>query len=93
MFLSATRLAVSRTGNYIDATKLVVCHKRRIHNNKVFKGVAKRGKSSTGWFFGFKLHAVINEYGQLVVFKITSGNVADNDKNLLEKLTQHLQGF
>ena len=93
MFLSATRLAVSSTGNYIDATKLVVCHKRRIHNNKVFKGVAKRGKSSTGWFFGFKLHAVINEYGQLVVFKITSGNVADNDKNLLEKLTQHLQGF
>lgn len=27
---------------------------------KVFQDLAQRGKSSMGWFYGFKLHAVIN---------------------------------
>jgi hypothetical protein len=78
LFLTARRLSASSHGNYIDATKLVVCHNKRIFSHKVFKGLANRGKSSTGWFFGLKLHAVINQYRQLVVFNITSGNVADN---------------
>jgi hypothetical protein len=92
-FLCACRLAESSNGNIIDATKLVVCHNKRIFDHKVFKGIAKRGKSSTGWFFGLKLHAIINEYGQLVIFEITSGNIADNNKTLLDKITQRLQGF
>lgn len=92
-FLSACRLSTTTDGNYIDATKLVVCHNKRIFSHKVFDGIAKRGKSSTGWFFGLKLHAVINQYGQLVVFNITSGNVADNNPSLLEKLTKRLTGF
>lgn len=62
-------------------------------NRRVFNGIAKRGKSSTGWFFGLKLHAVINQFGQLVVFKVTSGNVADNNTALLERLTERLKGF
>ena len=56
--------------NYIDSTKLVVCHNRRIRRNKVFKGLAARGKSSMGWFYGFKLHIIVNEYGQIVSFFI-----------------------
>lgn len=92
-FLNACRLATSARGNYIDSTKLIVCHNKRIFNHKVFKDIAKRGKSSTGWFFGFKLHAVINARGQLVVFGVSAGNVADNNHNLLEKLTQRLEGF
>lgn len=92
-FLSACRLSFTTQGNFVDATKLVVCHNKRIPGHKVFAGIAKRGKSSTGWFFGFKLHAVINQFGQLVIFRITPGNIADNDINLLESLTERLQGF
>lgn len=92
-FLSACRLAASTEANYMDATKLVVCHNKRIFSHKVFKDVAKRGKSSTGWFFGLKLHAIINQYGQLVVFNVTPGNIADNNTSLLEKLTERLTGF
>lgn len=92
-FLAGCRLATTTQGNYVDATKLVVCHNKRIPNHRVFDGIAKRGKSSTGWFFGFKLHAVINQFGQLVVFRVTSGNIADNNPNLLQKLTSRLEGF
>ena len=82
-FLLAHRLSHTTEGNYIDATKLVVCHNKRIFNHKVFEGFASRGKSSTGWFFGFKLHAIINSNGQLVVVHITTGSVADNNQDLL----------
>ncbi len=92
-FLSACRLATPTEANYIDSTPLVVAHNRRKQQNKTFKGLARTGKTSTGWFFGFKLHAVINQKGQLVVFTITTANVADNNQDLLEKLTQRLKGF
>lgn len=93
VFLSACRLSSTTEANYIDATKLVVSHNKRIPSHKTFVSIAKRGKSSTGWFFGFKLHAVINHLGQLVVFSLTPGNVADNNVDLLDKLTTHLKGF
>ncbi len=62
---------------YIDATKLQVCHNIRIPRNKVFEGVAARGKSSMGWFYGFKLHLLINEQGELLSVKVTPGNTDD----------------
>ena len=65
-----------------DATPLAVCHNLRIERHRVFKGIAQRGKSSTGWFYGFKLHAVINHQGELLAIKVTSGNV-DDRKGLL----------
>jgi hypothetical protein len=92
-FLSACRLATTTPANYIDSTKLVVAHNRRKQKNKTFQGLARTGKTSTGWFFGFKLHAIINQQGQLVVFGITPANVADNNQNLLNQLTQRLKGF
>ena len=49
---------------YIDSTTLKVCRNQRIHQHKVFKDIAKRGRSSMGWFFGFKLHLVINHQGR-----------------------------
>jgi hypothetical protein len=76
-----------------------VAHNRRKQKNKTFAGLARTGKTSMnhtdsfGWFFGFKLHAVINQKGQLVVFRLTTANVADNNKDLLEKLTERLTGF
>ena len=62
---------------FIDSTPLVVCLNPQIHCHKVFAGLAERGKSSTGWFFGFKLHLVANEKGEILNIKLTPGNVDD----------------
>lgn len=80
--------------SYIDATSIAVCHAKRISRNKVFKGLAKLGKSSYGWFFGFKLHLVINEIGEIQSLTLTKGNVDDRKPvpNLTEKLTGLLFG-
>jgi hypothetical protein len=75
---------------FADATKLAVCHNRRIHRHKVFNGLAARGKTSMGWFYGLKLHFVINHKGQIMALKITPGNTADS--TVLDEITQHLAG-
>ena len=62
---------------FIDATSLAVCHNKRIRRNKIFKGFAKRGKTTSGWFYGFKLHLIINDRGEILAFQLTPGNVAD----------------
>lgn len=67
-----------KTGiSYIDSSSLAVCHNKRISRNKVFKGVAELGKTTKGWFFGFKVHLVTNEKGHLHAAKFTRGNVDD----------------
>ena len=74
----------------MDATSIVVCHNRRIQSNKVFKNLAKRGKTSTGWFYGFKLHLVINDRGELLAFQVTPGNV--DDRKPVPKMTRRVTG-
>ncbi len=64
---------------FIDSTPLAVCHNRRIPSHKVFAGVAQRGKTSMGWFYGFKLHVIINDEGDLLACRLTAGNVDDRD--------------
>lgn len=61
----------------VDSTPLHVCKNQRIHIHKTFKGIAQRGKCSMGWFFGFKLHLICNEKGELLNFMITPGDVDD----------------
>ena len=56
---------------------LAVCHNRRITRHRVFEDVAQRGKNSVDWFFGFKLHLVVNDRGQLLACRLTAGNVDD----------------
>jgi hypothetical protein len=56
---------------FTDATRIPVCKNKRIFNHKVADGVAKRGKSSMGWFFGFKLHLCIDENGNILNCKVT----------------------
>ncbi len=63
--------------SFVDSTPLPVCHNRRIKRHKVFADQARRGKTSMGWFYGFKLHLVVNEHGELLGIKITAGNVDD----------------
>lgn len=76
--------------NFLDSTPLKVCHNARIHSHKVFAGLAKRGKSSTGWFFGLKLHLVLNHQGELLSVQITPGNV--HDTKPVSKLLARLFG-
>lgn len=76
--------------SFIDATSLVVSHNRRIHQHRVFKDIATRGKTSTGWFYGFKLHLVVNELGDILACCVTPANV--DDRKPVDKLTEHLTG-
>jgi hypothetical protein len=63
--------------SFVDSTSLEVCHPKRVHSHKVFKDLAGWGKSSVGWYFGFKLHLMINDRGQILAFALTEGNVDD----------------
>lgn len=63
--------------SFVDSTILTVCHARRISSHRVFKNFAKRGKTSTGWFYGFKLHLIINDAGEILAYMLSSGNVDD----------------
>jgi hypothetical protein len=63
--------------SFVDSTPLAVCHPARIQQHKVFAVDAARGKSSLGWFYGFKLHLVVNDHGDLLSFCLTRGNVDD----------------
>lgn len=72
-----TRLEVTHGLAFIDSLPLPVCHNRRIHSHRVFAGVAQRARSSMDWFYGLKLHFIINEQGELLAFRLTPGNVDD----------------
>ena len=63
--------------SFVDSTALRVCHNRRIWRHRVFAGLARRGQSSTGWFFGFKLHRVVHDQGDILAFQVTPANVDD----------------
>jgi hypothetical protein len=63
--------------SFVDSTTLDVCHNRRIAQHRVFKGLAQRGKNSMGWFFGFKLHLIVNDCGEILNMKLTPGNIDD----------------
>lgn len=76
--------------SFVDSTSLTVCHNRRIERHRVFDGWAQRGKTTMGWFFGFKLHLVINDIGELIAVHLTPGNV--DDRRPLPTLFKHLFG-
>lgn len=76
--------------SFIDSTSLEVCHIKRALSNRVFKGIARKGKTTKGWFYGLKLHLVINEYGELLSWVLTPGNV--NDRTPIFDLLKGLYG-
>lgn len=63
--------------SFIDSTVLKVCHYKREKQNKVFLGLAKKSAGTMGWFFGFKLHLVCNDKGEIIEFVLTPGNIDD----------------
>jgi hypothetical protein len=76
--------------SFIDSTSLHVCHNRRIRSHKVFEGCAQRGKTSVDWFYGFKLHLVTNDCGELLSLRFTPGNV--DDRRPVPELVKDLFG-
>lgn len=76
--------------SFIDSTPIRVCNKKRIKNNKVFKDIANVGKSTMGWFYGFKLHIIINDKGELLDFLISQASTDDRtpikQDNFLKKI-------
>ncbi len=76
--------------SFVDSTSLKVCHNRRIHSHRVFAGCARRGTTSVDWFFGFKLHLVINDCGELLNLRLTPGNT--DDRRPVPELVKELFG-
>jgi hypothetical protein len=72
-----TRLGRCSGVSFVDSSKIPVCNNLRIKQNKVFEGVAERGKTSTGWFYGFKIHLIVSDTGEILAWQITLGNVDD----------------
>jgi hypothetical protein len=76
--------------SFIDSTSLEVCDPKRISQHRVFATDAKRGKSSMGWFYGFKLHLAVNDCGELLACCLTAGNV--DDRQPVPQMVKHLRG-
>lgn len=85
-----TRRATSRGIAFVDATPIRVCHNRRSSRHRTFEGIAQRGKDSVDWFYGFKLHLLVDDRGQLVSFFVTPGNV--DERQGLRKMAKFIKG-
>lgn len=79
MFVKTVLLGTCTGISYVDSTPLRVCKSQRILQHKTFKGLAERGKCSMGWFYGFKLHLIINDKGEILSFMFTPGNTNDRE--------------
>jgi len=78
--------------SFVDSTPLRVCHNKRIASNKVFADIAQRGKTSMGWFFGFKLHIIVNDMGEVINFAFTEANADDRQPLISGKLLKEIWG-
>ena len=92
IFLATARLAECTGISFIDSTTIDVCDIHREKQDKVFKGPAKKGRGAIGWFYGFKLHLVATERGEIVSFVMSAGNVDDRNAKVIGKLAKDLFG-
>jgi hypothetical protein len=77
---------------YVDSFPLKVCNIKRELSHKTCKLIAAKGKTTLGWFYGFKLHLIISPFGDILSCSLTPGNIADNNENLLDTLTKYISG-
>ena len=89
-----TRKGHSQGVAFIDSTLLAVCHPKRANRHQVFAGLARWGRSSLGWCYGFKLHLLINDVGEMVACRLTAANVDDRvpARALLARVTGKVFG-
>jgi hypothetical protein len=92
LFLKTCCLGECTGISFVDSTPIRVCKNKRISRNKVFKGIATTGKSTMGWFYGFKLHLIINDKGELLNFVITQANVDDRSPLKNSKFVNKIRG-
>ena len=78
--------------SYVDSTTLPVCHIKRERQHKDFKGIAQKSKSTMGWFFGFKIHLIINDKGEILSFCFSRANVDDRDTKIMAIMTKEVFG-
>lgn len=91
MYFFTHSLSKTRTDCYLmDSTAIKVCKVQRACSNKVFKSMASKGKTSTGWFFGFKLHLIVNNLCKIMNFILTPGRV--NNRFPVKSLCKNLIG-
>ena len=79
LFLQTCALGKCTDISIIDSTPLVSCHIKREKQYKTMKGWAAKEKCTMGWFYGFKLHLVINDKGEIIQWQIIPGNVDDRE--------------
>ena len=92
LFIKKVLLGKCTGISFVDSTPLRVCKNQRIHIHRTFKGIAQRGKCSMGWFFGFKLHLICNEKGEVLSFMITPGDVDDRKPLEYKAFVEFLYG-
>jgi hypothetical protein len=85
-----TRKGHSEGIAFIDSTLLAVCHPKRSAGHRVFAGLAGWGKNAFGWCYGFKLHLLINDMGEVLACYLTPANV--DDRRPVPRLVGRLQG-
>jgi len=78
--------------SFVDSTTLQVCHIKREKQHKVFKGIAQKSKSTMGWFYGFKLHLIINDRGEILSFCFSRATVDDRDRKVMSIMTKEVFG-
>jgi len=92
LFLKTCCLGNCTGISFVDSTPIRVCKNKRIKRNKVFKGIANTGKSTMGWFYGFKLHIIINDKGEILTFTITQASEDDRTPLKQERFLDKIFG-
>lgn len=92
IFLKTCRMGKCTGISFVDSTTIDVCHIKREGQNSVFDGIAAKGKGTMGWFFGFKLHLIINDKGEILSFVITRGNIDDRVPLEIESFIKNVFG-
>ena len=92
IFIKKVLLGTCTGISFVDSTPLRVCRNQRILIHKTFEGLAERGKYSMGWSFGFKLHLIINDKGEILNFMFTPGNVDDREPLKQGRFLENIKG-
>jgi hypothetical protein len=65
------------TVKIVDSTPLPVCHNMRIYKHKTMKKYATRSKSTMGWFYGLKLHLLIDLQRNILNIQFTTAKASE----------------